>query len=224
MSDLILQANNVFKTYQDGKLQTEIIKGVNFSLSKHEKLAIVGSSGSGKSTLLHLLAGLDKPSSGDVQLMGQTFSNLSDAARGKLRNQYMGFVYQFHFLLPELTAVENVMLPLRIRRGNAQQAQVEAESLLNKVGLSHRMHHKPSEMSGGERQRVAIARALITKPACILADEPTGNLDDKAAADVFELMLELNESMQTALIVVTHDNQLAAQMDHQLHLVDGVFV
>ncbi len=223
MSDLILQADNLFKTYREGSLETPVIKGVDFELLANEKIAIIGSSGSGKSTLLHMLAGLDEPSSGRVQLIGEDFSNLSDAKRGKLRNQHLGFVYQFHFLLPELTALENVMLPLRVRRDSPMLAEQQASQLLERVGLSHRMHHKPTELSGGERQRVAIARALITRPACVLADEPTGNLDEKAAQQVFELMLELNQEMNTALVVVTHDQALAAKMDRQLHLVDGQF-
>jgi len=223
MSDLILQADNLFKTYREGSLETPVIKGVDFELLANEKIAIIGSSGSGKSTLLHMLAGLDEPSSGRVQLIGKDFSNLSDAKRGKLRNQHLGFVYQFHFLLPELTALENVMLPLRVRRDSPMLAEQQASQLLERVGLSHRMHHKPTELSGGERQRVAIARALITRPACVLADEPTGNLDEKAAQQVFELMLELNQEMNTALVVVTHDQALAAKMDRQLHLVDGQF-
>ena len=223
MSDLILQADNLFKTYREGSLETPVIKGVDFELQANEKIAIIGSSGSGKSTLLHMLAGLDEPSSGRVQLIGEDFSNLSDAKRGKLRNQHLGFVYQFHFLLPELTALENVMLPLRVRRDSPMLAEQQASQLLERVGLSHRMHHKPTELSGGERQRVAIARALITRPACVLADEPTGNLDEKAAQQVFELMLELNQEMNTALVVVTHDQALAAKMDRQLHLVDGQF-
>lgn len=223
MSNVILQASGLVKTYKEGSLETPVIKGVDFKLLENEKVAIVGSSGSGKSTLLHLLAGLDKPTQGTVKLMGQDFSSLSDTKRGKLRNQYMGFVYQFHFLLPELTALENVMLPLRVRRDSASQAEIQAAQLLDRVGLSHRLKHKPSELSGGERQRVAIARALITRPACVLADEPTGNLDDTAAQQVFELMLELNQEMKTALVVVTHDQSLAEKMDQQFHLVDGQF-
>lgn len=223
MSDMILQAQQVVKTYKEGRLQTPVIKGLDFQLKANEKVAIVGSSGSGKSTLLHLLAGLDKPTEGKIQLMEQDFSSLSDSKRGKLRNQFMGFVYQFHFLLPELTALENVMLPLRVRRTPAAESEQQATQLLDRVGLSHRLNHKPSELSGGERQRVAIARALITRPTCVLADEPTGNLDDKAAQQVFELMLELNQEMNTSLLVVTHDLELASKMDRQLHLVNGKF-
>ncbi|BBP43545.1 lipoprotein-releasing ABC transporter ATP-binding protein LolD [Thiosulfativibrio zosterae] len=221
MSNPVLEANNLQKAYHDGKLLTSVIKQVDFQLNAKEKLAIVGSSGSGKSTLLHLLAGLDTPSDGKVSLMGQNFSDLNEAKRGYLRNEHLGFVYQFHFLLPELTALENAMLPLRVRRTPAKVAEKEARFLLERVGLGHRLEHKPSELSGGERQRVAMARALITKPACILADEPTGNLDEHSAQQVFELMLELNQELETALLIVTHDLSLAARMDRQLYLRDG---
>jgi len=225
MSDApILQATKLAKTYQDGKLKTPVIQGLDFTLKACEKLAIVGTSGSGKSTLLHLLAGLDQPSSGEVRLMGMPFSSLSDVKRGRLRNQYLGFVYQFHFLLPELSALENVMLPLRVRRQAPGLAEIEAKRLLDRVGLSHRLQHKSSELSGGERQSVAIARALITRPACVLADEPTGNLDAHSAQQVFDLMLTLNEEQKTALVVVTHDLNLAAQMDRKFQLTEGRFV
>lgn len=224
MSDLILQASNLEKEYRDGKLKTAVIKGLDFELRANEKVAIVGSSGSGKSTLLHLLAGLDKPTNGSVSLMSQAFSDLNEVKRGRLRNQYMGFVYQFHFLLPELNALENVMLPLRVRRTLPKEAENSAKALLERVGLGHRLHHKPSELSGGERQRVAIARALITKPACVLADEPTGNLDETSAQQVFDLMLELNQEQNTALLVVTHDLKLAAKMDRQYQLTEGHFI
>ncbi len=224
MSNVILHATNLEKEYRDGKLVTPVIKGLDFELKTNEKVAIVGSSGSGKSTLLHLLAGLDTPTAGEVGLVGQDFSRLSEVKRGRLRNEYMGFVYQFHFLLPELSALENTMLPLRVARQPAQQAQKEAEALLERVGLGHRMAHKPAELSGGERQRVAIARALITRPACVLADEPTGNLDETSAQQVFDLMLELNQELETALLVVTHDLKLAAKMDRQYQLSEGHFV
>lgn len=224
MNKIVLQAQGLEKVYQDGKLKTPVIKGLDFELKAQEKVAIIGASGSGKSTLLHLLAGLDTPTEGEVSLMGEGFSSRSDVKRSRLRNQYMGFVYQFHFLLPELTALENVMLPLRVGRVAPNQAQAEAEALLERVGLGHRLIHKPSELSGGERQRVAIARALITKPACVLADEPTGNLDESAAQDVFDLMLELNQERNTALLVVTHDMTLANQMDRQYHLSEGRFI
>lgn len=224
MSKLILEAQTLYKTYKDGKLKTPVIQGIDFQLFSDETVAIIGSSGSGKSTLLHLLGGLDTPTEGRVSLMGQDFSSLSTVKRGKLRNQHMGFIYQFHFLLPELTAIENVMLPLRVRREAPEIAQKLSAELLDRVGLSHRSHHKPSELSGGERQRVAIARALITKPACVLADEPTGNLDEGSANQVFDLMLELNREMHTSIVMVTHDLKLASRMDRQLHISDGIFV
>lgn len=221
MSDIILQANNLGKTYKDGELVTEVLADINLSLAARERMAIVGASGSGKSTLLHLLAGLDKPTQGEVRLAGHDFSSLSEAKRGLLRNKHLGFVYQFHYLLAELTALENVMLPLRVARQDAFDAQNKSTLLLKQVGLGHRLHHKPSELSGGERQRVAIARALITRPGCILADEPTGNLDSKSADQVFELMLSLNDQFDTALLVVTHDLSLAAQIGKTITLVDG---
>ena len=224
MSNLILEAQGLHKTYKDGKLETAVINGIDFQVGTNETVAIIGSSGSGKSTLLHLLGGLDTPTQGRVSLMGQDFSSLSTVKRGTLRNRHMGFIYQFHFLLPELTALENVMLPLRVRRESAKHAEKEATELLSRVGLSHRLHHKPSELSGGERQRVAIARALITKPACVLADEPTGNLDEGSANQVFDLMLDLNREMQTSIIMVTHDLKLASRMDRQMHILDGIFV
>jgi lipoprotein-releasing system ATP-binding protein len=222
-SNIILQAKQVTRIFKEGKLETPVIKGIDFSLSKSETIAITGASGSGKTTLLQLLAGLDQPTEGSVELMGKDFSKLKDVSRGKLRNQYMGFVYQFHFLLPELTALENAMLPLRVRRESPAKAEERAKIILDKVGLSHRTHHKPSELSGGERQRVAIARALITEPACVLADEPTGNLDDTSAKQVFDLMLTLNEEMNTCLLVVTHDLNLAKKMQKQQHIVEGLF-
>ena len=222
-NNIILQAKQIIRTFKDGKLETPVIKGIDFRLLQNETVAITGSSGSGKTTLLQLLAGLDQPTEGSVQLIGKDFSKMRDVDRGKMRNKYMGFVYQFHFLLPELTALENVMLPLRVRRETSAIAEAKAKIILDKVGLSHRVHHKPSELSGGERQRVAIARALITEPACVLADEPTGNLDDSSAKQVFDLMLALNEEMNTGLLVVTHDLTLAAKMQTQRHLVEGLF-
>lgn len=217
----ILQAKGLAKVYRDGALETPVLSDINLTLASRERMAIVGASGSGKSTLLHLLAGLDVPTQGEVRLAGQDFSALSEANRGRLRNQHMGFVYQFHYLLAELTALENVMLPLRVARQSAALAEKQAKDLLGEVGLGHRLQHKPSELSGGERQRVAIARALITRPGCILADEPTGNLDSKAAEQVFELMLSLNQTFDTALLVVTHDLELAKQIGHTITLVDG---
>jgi lipoprotein-releasing system ATP-binding protein len=224
MSNPILQANNLSKTFHEGVIKTTVLQSVSLELQAKQRMAIVGASGSGKSTLLHLLGGLDTPSEGEVMLAGQNFSSLSEAARGRLRNQHMGFVYQFHYLLDELNAVENVMLPLRIGRQKAGSAQKQAEDLLKQVGLGHRLLYKPAELSGGERQRVAIARALITRPSCILADEPTGNLDSKSAEQVFELMLNLNEQFDTALLVVTHDQNLAAQIGQTITLVDGRIV
>jgi lipoprotein-releasing system ATP-binding protein len=202
-------------------LQVRVLEQINLSLKKGESLAIVGASGSGKSTLLHILGGLDRASQGEVTLMGQALSTLGPAQLGQLRNQHLGFVYQFHHLLPELSAWENVAMPLWIRRDAHKSSQDEAQALLTQLGLSHRLTHRPSELSGGERQRVAIARALITKPACVLADEPTGNLDRQTAKDVFELMLSMSKSIQTSFIVVTHDPELAALCDRVMHLKLG---
>jgi lipoprotein-releasing system ATP-binding protein len=221
MNNIVLQANSLEKTYREGDMETQVFSDIDFSLHAGEKVAIVGASGSGKSTLLHLLAGLDEPTKGTVTLNGKVFSAENDVKRGKLRNQYMGFVYQFHHLFSELTALENVMMPLQVRRVSRKQASKKAIDLLEKVGLKDRAQHKPSELSGGERQRVAIARALITEPSCILADEPTGNLDFKSADQVFELLLKLNQELGTALLIVTHDRNLAAQMDRQVTLIDG---
>ncbi|WP_238696223.1 lipoprotein-releasing ABC transporter ATP-binding protein LolD [Thiomicrorhabdus sediminis] len=218
---LVLRACGLAKTYQEGEITTEVFSDINFELAQGEKVAIVGASGSGKSTLLHLLAGLDTPSQGEVSLHEQAFSTQSDVKRGKLRNRYMGFVYQFHHLFAELNALENVMMPLQIRRESPQVAKQKALQLLHKVGLEHRASHKPSELSGGERQRVAIARALITEPACLLADEPTGNLDHASAEQVFELLLKLNQDLGTALLIVTHDRELANRMDRQVTMLDG---
>lgn len=223
-SSFVLQATDLGKSYQDGKLLTEVFSKIDFELRAGETTAIIGASGSGKSTLLHLLAGLDTPSSGKVELIQQPFSELSEAKRGLMRNQHMGFVYQFHHLLPELSAIENAMMPLWIRRASRQMAQAKAIELLEQVGLGHRLNHKPSELSGGERQRVALARALITEPACILADEPTGNLDAHSAQQVFGLMMELNQIHKTALLIVTHDQILAKRMGRQLHLQNGELI
>ncbi len=217
----VLHCSHLAKSFHDGELDTKVLVDVNLTVNKGDRLAIVGSSGSGKSTLLHLLGGLDEPTSGKVEIHGQNINSLSVNALSKLRNQSLGFVYQFHHLLPEFSAIENVAIPLIIGGTDPKQAEHQAEELLKKVGLGHRLVHKPSELSGGERQRAALARALITKPDCLLADEPTGNLDHRTASAIFDLILELNESLGTALVIVTHDINLAAQMDIALTLVDG---
>ena len=218
---VILQCSHLAKRFSDGGLDTDVLSDINLTVNKGDRIAIIGSSGSGKSTLLHLLGGLDQPSSGTVEIQGKDINALSVNSLSKLRNQSLGFVYQFHHLLPEFTAVENVAIPLVIGGEKPQYAQQQAEELLIKVGLAHRLNHKPSELSGGERQRTAVARALITKPDCLLADEPTGNLDHKTAQAIFDLILEMNESLGTALLIVTHDNGLASQMDRILNLFDG---
>ncbi|MDF0606083.1 lipoprotein-releasing ABC transporter ATP-binding protein LolD [Neisseriaceae bacterium TC5R-5] len=220
----VLACRHLSKTYDEGKSPLTVLSDVSLTIAQGEYLAIVGASGSGKSTLLHLLGGLDTPSQGEVEVMGRTLSSLSEAERGYLRNQSLGFVYQFHHLLAEFSALENVMMPLLIRRMDRQQAQQQASDMLTKVGLSKRLQHKPSELSGGERQRAAIARALVTRPACLLADEPTGNLDTQTARQVFELMLELNQSQGTSLVIVTHDLELAERTQRVLRLKEGCLV
>ena len=220
----IIQCEDLSKSFHDVSDNVEVLQKVNFNIATGERVAIVGASGSGKSTLLHLLGGLDKPSEGRITIAGQNLAKLSESKKSKFRNQTLGFVYQFHHLLPEFSAMENVAMPLLIRGLKTTDAKTEALEMLDKVGLSHRVNHKPGELSGGERQRAAIARALVTNPKCVLADEPTGNLDTKTAHNVYEMMLELNQSLKTSFLVVTHDEELAAKMDRVLRLEGGCLV
>lgn len=221
MNKILLQCDNLCKRYQEGSVQTDVLHNVSFSMLEGELMAIVGSSGSGKSTLLHLLGGLDTPTSGDVIFGERSMSKLSSTAKAELRNRELGFIYQFHHLLPDFTALENVAMPLLIGKKKPAEIDTRAREMLRAVGLEHRASHRPSELSGGERQRVAIARALVNNPRLVLADEPTGNLDARNADSIFELLGELNKSQGTAFLVVTHDLQLAKRMNRQLEMRDG---
>ncbi|MBA2483423.1 MAG: lipoprotein-releasing ABC transporter ATP-binding protein LolD [Nitrosomonas sp.] len=222
MNKMVISCRNLHKKFYQGESEVPVLKGVDLELEKGQMLAIVGASGSGKSTLLHLLGGLDAPTSGDIDILGQNIARVDEVQRCQLRNNSLGFIYQFHHLLPEFSALENVAMPLLIRRLRNDEAYDRAAVILKQVGLGHRLTHTPSELSGGERQRAAVARALVTQPACILADEPTGNLDRKTAEGVFNLMLELNRIVDASLIIVTHDTQLANRAEHVKQLVDGV--
>ena len=224
MSKFVLEAKDIYKSFNEGKNNVDVIKGLSLAIEQGEVVSIVGSSGSGKSTLLHILGGLDLPTQGSILLNGKRFDQLGEAERGFLRNEHLGFVYQFHHLLPEFTALENVAMPLMLRKNATfKEAKQRAEYLLERVGLSHRLTHQPGELSGGERQRVALARALVTRPQLMLADEPTGNLDRNTATSIFELLADLRKEFNMAMLVVTHDEQLAKQADRVLHMQDGLW-
>ena len=216
----VISCQNVGKIYEDGTLHVEVLQNLTFDVNAGESVSIIGASGSGKSTLLHILGGLDKPTSGSVQLMGRHLGSLNQTQLGQLRNQYLGFVYQFHHLLAEFSALENVMMPLLIGKMSRNEAEAQAAAMLERVGLKQRMLHRPTELSGGERQRAAIARALVKRPTCILADEPTGNLDRKNALNILDMMLELKNELQTALVVVTHDDELATRFERVLTMTE----
>ncbi|MEM1243889.1 MAG: lipoprotein-releasing ABC transporter ATP-binding protein LolD [Pseudomonadota bacterium] len=218
----VLSCRGLSKTFRDGSLKVDVLKEVDFDVMPGEQIAILGTSGAGKSTLLHILGGLDKPTQGIVKILGQAIHTLSEKQRCALRNKALGFIYQFHHLLPEFSVLENVCMPLLIRRIAPAEAKLKAIAILEKIGMQHRLHHKLGELSGGERQRTAIARALVTKPRCVLADEPTGNLDTKTATKVYESMLELNRELQTSIVIVTHDERIAAKMDRVFNIESGL--
>ncbi|MCJ2377952.1 lipoprotein-releasing ABC transporter ATP-binding protein LolD [Vibrio sp. ZSDZ34] len=224
MNNTLLECQNIRKTFHDGSIDTEVLKGVGFAIEKGELVSIIGTSGSGKSTLLHILGALDDASKGSVNFLGRDLLTLSSNQQAKLRNKHLGFVYQFHHLLSDFSALENVAMPLLIGGQTIANAKQEAQLMLDRVGLSHRVRHRPAELSGGERQRVAIARALVNKPDLVLADEPTGNLDHNTALSIYELMRTLNREYGTAFLVVTHDNELASKMDRKMHMQDGLLI